>query len=215
MTTRYRREATTNRLKKVCGRCIWMLPSRSRVDVGTCPPCQQQRKGWKNMPSCPTCGYLHNSGKQAVHFRLEREIGAVELVMPQWSYCMEYKFQVRKDAIKLTRSRGLPIGRALWTVYKNEQHRMERLLLTIANASSASSSSPALASKVNKLEQQVANIVRDRSGTPRQGNGQRQATNLSPFNTQCTLNLPSRISHSRRKAKAKARKGKERKEKAK
>ena len=77
--------------------------------------------------------------------------------MPKWSHCLECEFQVRKDAIKLTRSQGFPLGRALWTVYRNEQHRMEHwvTLITIANASSAASSTPALTSRVNRLEQQA------------------------------------------------------------
>ena len=78
------------------------------------------------------------------NFRLEREVGGVKLVVPQWSHCLEYEFQIRKEAISLTRSRGLSIQSALWSVYRNEHHRMEHwvTLLTIANAASSMSVHP-------------------------------------------------------------------------
>ena len=107
--------------------------------------------------------------------RLEREIRGVKMIVPQRSHCLEYEFHVRKAPIQLTRSQGLPIQKALWSVCRNEQHRMEHrvTLLTIANAAAPSSPNAALTSNLNRMEQQIATPLRERSRTPTPGKGSR------------------------------------------
>ena len=103
------------------------------------------------------------------NFRLERAVGGVKLVVSQWTHCFEYEFQIRKEVIALTRSRGLPIASALWSVYRNEPHRVEHwvTLLTIANAASSTLIPPAVASQMAAMQKRVTVLEnRDRSRTP-------------------------------------------------
>ena len=123
------------------------------------------------------------------------------MIVPQWSHCLEYEFQVRKAAIQLTRSQGLQIQKALWSVYRNEQHRMEHwvTLLTIANAAAPSSPNAALTSKLNRMEQQIATLLRERSRTPAPGKGSRTQPKAAQQSRPRHLHLISR-----RRAKGKA-----------
>ena len=116
------------------------------------------------------------------NFRLDREVGGVKLVVPQWSHCLEYEFQIRKEAISLTRSRGLSIQSALWSVYRNEHHRMEHwvTLLTIANAASSMSVPPAVASQMAAMQKRMTALEnRDRSRTPAPRQSAKAATQQS------------------------------------
>ena len=69
------------------------------------------------------------------------------MVAPQWSSCLENEYQIRKEAIKLTRTQNLSIAAALWANYRNERHWMEHwvTLLTIANTSCGSPKKAAIA----------------------------------------------------------------------
>ena len=67
----------------------------------------------------------------------EREIeGRASLKGPDWNACVEYEFQLRKEACRLIRDEGYGIQSALWTAYEDPQHRMRNWiqLLTEANA---------------------------------------------------------------------------------
>ena len=147
------------------------------------------------------------------NFRLEREVYGVKMVVPQWSHCLEYEFQIRKDAIRLTRLQGRPIATPLWTVYRNEQHRMDHwvTLLTIANASSSSSVPPAMASQMAAMQKQIAALQgRDRSRTPA-GKGKKTAIAWQPQPQLALMNQEPAA----QKGKGKAKKGKSSKGKGK
>ena len=49
---------------------------------------------------------------------------------------------LRKEAIQRTRRRGLPIQEALWSVYRDETHRMELWVTLLSQANVASSAAP-------------------------------------------------------------------------
>ena len=48
------------------------------------------------------------------NFRLEREVAGVRMVVPAWNHCLEHEYQIRKEAVCLSRTQGLPIQAALW-----------------------------------------------------------------------------------------------------
>ena len=89
------------------------------------------------------------------NFLLEREIASTRMIVPNWTHCLEFEFQLRKEALRLTREEGQSIWRALWAAYRDPHRRIEHwlTLLTIANSggsttttktsSSSSSSNPA------------------------------------------------------------------------
>ena len=58
-----------------------------------------------------------------------------DLGCPIWAHCMEYEFQLRRDATKLCREQGYSIQAALWVAYRNQEHRMKHwiTLLSLAN----------------------------------------------------------------------------------
>ena len=61
--------------------------------------------------------------------------GGQKVVAPDSNACLEFEFQLRKQAFKLIRETRLPIGEALQSAYNDPQHRMTHWisLLTIAN----------------------------------------------------------------------------------
>ena len=90
------------------------------------------------------------------------------MMAPWWSHCWVHEYQIRKAAIQFTQSQGLPR-----TVYRNEHHRMEQWVTTIPNASSPSPPSVDLTSKLNRMEQQIVTLLRQRLRTPVPGRGLR------------------------------------------
>ena len=58
-----------------------------------------------------------------------------KVVAPDWNACLEYEFQLRKQAFKLIRETRLSIGEALQSAYNDPQDRMTHWnsLLAIAN----------------------------------------------------------------------------------
>ena len=70
------------------------------------------------------------------NFLCERRIqGGQTIVAPDWNACLEYEFQLRKQAFKLIREAYRPIGAALQLAYLDPQHRMTHWvsLLSLAN----------------------------------------------------------------------------------
>ena len=61
------------------------------------------------------------------NFLLEREIAGCKMVVPEWAHCLEYEFQIRKEALRLVREEGQSIEKALWTAYQNP-HQQDRTL---------------------------------------------------------------------------------------
>ena len=55
---------------------------------------------------------------------LEREVAGSKIIVPNWAHCLEYEFQLRKDALKLTREEGQSIEKAVCSAYNDPQHRI-------------------------------------------------------------------------------------------
>ena len=107
---------------------------------------------------------------------LEREVAGSKMIVPEWAQCLEYDFQLRKEALRLVREEGQSIEKAFWGAYHNPHHRIEHwlTLLTIANSgatksSSSSSSLNPADQRLQKMEQKVAELQRSlqRSRSPR------------------------------------------------
>ena len=75
-------------------------------------------------------------------FMLQREVASMPFVIPRWEHCLEYEFQLRKEAICLTVEENFSIQAALWHAFEDQQHKLTHWvqLLTIANAQQACSS---------------------------------------------------------------------------
>ena len=104
------------------------------------------------------------------NFLLEREIAGPRMIVPNWTHCQEHEFQIRKEALRLTREEGEPVGKALWAAYRDRHHRIEHwlTLLTIANSGgsstttkASSSSSPSVEKKFAELEQCKDHVLRE------------------------------------------------------
>ena len=68
------------------------------------------------------------------NFLLDRNIAGTKMIGPKWDHCLEYEYQVRRQAIKLCVRKGYSFQSAWWTVYRDVEHMMEHwVLLTIAN----------------------------------------------------------------------------------
>ena len=87
-----------------------------------------------------------------------------KLVIPPWTQCLNYEYNIRKDAVRLCMEEGFALKDALWHVLADKEHRMQHwiLKLTIANARQDMS-------KVQKLEQRLAALEKQkrRSRSPR------------------------------------------------
>ena len=64
------------------------------------------------------------------HFFIEVE--GRPLIAPKWSYCLNYEFELRKEAIKICKERSLGIKEALWKVLGDVEHRMKHWLQLVA-----------------------------------------------------------------------------------
>ena len=75
--------------------------------------------------------------KKNFHFR--KELPDKSIMAPVRTDCLEYEFQLRTEAFRLTREEGLGIEAALGNALKDPQHRMEHWVtsLTAANAKAA------------------------------------------------------------------------------
>ena len=131
-------------------------------------------------------------------FMLQREVAGMPLVVPRWEHCLEYEFQLRKEAIRLTVEENFSIQAALWHAFEDQQHKLTHWvqLLTIANAQQACSSD-----EVSKLRKEVADLrkmVSQRSRSPRgKGAGKRSL----PAPSQLALPAPPTSKGSGKKGK--------------
>ena len=82
-----------------------------------------------------------------------------KLVIPPWTQCLNYEYNIRKDAVRLCMEEGFALKDALWHVLADKEHRMQHwiLKLTIANARQDMS-------KVQKLEQRLVSLRSRRDG---------------------------------------------------
>ena len=70
------------------------------------------------------------------NFLCERRIhGGKKVLAPDWNSCLEYEFQLRKQACKIIREFQKPIATALREAYEDPQHRMSHWisLLSLSN----------------------------------------------------------------------------------
>ena len=101
------------------------------------------------------------------------------LVIPPWNQCLNYEFNIRKDAVRLCMEEGFALKDALWHVLADKEHRMQHwiLKLTIANARQDTS-------KVQKLEQRLAALEKQRRVTVTASSS--PARVASPATTTCS-----------------------------
>ena len=109
---------------------------------------------------------------------MDKTIGDNRVVRPDWSLCMGYELELRREAIKNTRESGMAIHGALWSAYHNEHHRLENLSNFVRL-----SGTPHVAEK-DKQIQQLQNKASDleckmRSRSPRGRNSQLALTDSS------------------------------------
>ena len=93
------------------------------------------------------------------NFQAERAVGGEKMVVPLWSHCLDYEFQLRKQAIKLHRTQGFSIQRALWSAYNDEHHRMKHWVTLLSTANSSSDAA------ITKLQNQVEALLREKQAT--------------------------------------------------
>ena len=117
------------------------------------------------------------------NFLVDKSIGDNKVVRPDWSLCMGYELELRREAIKCTREQGMAIQEALWAAYHNDHHRLENISFFL-RLSGSSQSSVDKDKTVQQLQRKVADLERQmRSRSPR---GRRQ---------QLSLTVPSSSSH--------------------
>ena len=102
-----------------------------------------------------------NELRSEKNFLLDRNIAGTRMIVPKWDHCLEYEYQVRRQAIKLCVRKGYSFQSAWWTVYRDVEHRMEHWvqLLTIANSNSDLAHTPSASTAVHNTE--VAQLRRE------------------------------------------------------
>ena len=106
------------------------------------------------------------------NFRLEIE-GSGQMVGPDWNRCLEYEFQLRKEALRLISGQGVSIRQAL-CAYADPQHSMKHRVTFLTVANSRSQSSQALMDEVALLRKEVVALRSQRSRSPRGPRAQKQ-----------------------------------------
>ena len=103
------------------------------------------------------------------NFGLQRDIQGEVWATPAWTHCLEYEYQLRKEALRLCLEEGFSIQGARWSACADLQHRMKHLIQVLAIANCRSSSSNADQQKVATLDRKVAELERkNRFGPPPQ-----------------------------------------------
>ena len=88
------------------------------------------------------------------NFNLHKEVNGTLLLVPKWTDCLSYEFEIRKEAFRLCREVGFGIKAALWNTITNNEHRMIQWLqlFSIANSRSGGGDYAALERKMNDLQ---------------------------------------------------------------
>ena len=68
------------------------------------------------------------------NFALQRDIQGEVWATPAWTHCLEYEYQLRKEALRLCFEEGFSIQGALWSAYADPQHRMKHWIQLLAIA---------------------------------------------------------------------------------
>ena len=142
------------------------------------------------------------------NFALKKELEGKPLVAPQWSHCLSYEFELRKEAYDQCREKGIGIEAAWWAAYRSEEHRMTHWLQLVSLANSApSSGEQQMWSQVRKeiadLRAQVKRSRSPRGKGKGQGRGSRTLLNIQPL----ALPAPPSAAPATPKASAPKRKG--------
>ena len=129
------------------------------------------------------------------NFLLIKNIGTTRIIRPDWSLCMGYEFELRKEALRLVREKGFSIQRALWGAYNNESHRLENFLnflkLDRVEDPDSERKLQQLQASNQKLEKKVAELERAmRSRSPRGKGNRRGQLALSAPAQQLALPAP-------------------------
>ena len=101
------------------------------------------------------------------NFMFRRELPDKTLAGPDWKDCLEYEFQLRKEAYRLTREQGVGIQSALHTALADPQHRMEHWItfLTVANARTERDND--LKNELAEVRKELAQLRNQRSRSPK------------------------------------------------
>ena len=92
---------------------------------------------------------------------------------PTWAHCVEYEFQLRREAKKLCREQGFSIQAAPWAAYRNQEHRVKHwvTLLSIANSRCDTMSDKASREVEQLKKKQVVQLQKARSRSPGEPKG--------------------------------------------
>ena len=129
------------------------------------------------------------------------------LILPPWSECLNYEFQIRKEAVRLCMEEGFSIKDSLWHTLADKEHMMQHWILKLTKANSRQESS-----KMQKMEQRLAtleNRLKNRSRAPRRQQNQRALPAPSLMSPQQMLALPASGTQQKGKSKGQKAKAKE------
>ena len=125
-------------------------------------------------------------------FQLEQEVAGEKMVWPRWEHCLEYEYQLRKEAVRRATEDNFPLYQCLWAVYEDQAHKMKHWisLLTIANSSLGDNTVKDLRRENAELKKALSSA---RSRSPRGAWG-RARTDSKPSqpNPGSLLSLPPR-----------------------
>ena len=118
---------------------------------------------------------------------LDRNIAGTRMIVPKWDHCLEYEYQVRRQAIEVCVRTGYSFQSAWWSVYRDVEHRMEHWVQQLTIASSSSDLAHTLSASAAVHNTEVAQLRREvdrlrqvvRSRSPRGGRGQGTQLTLS------------------------------------
>ena len=82
------------------------------------------------------------------------------MISPSWSYCLSYKLELRKEAIRLCKEQSFGIQSALWSALRNTEHRMKHWLQLVAIPNAPSSSSN---QELQSLKKRISDLEKARS----------------------------------------------------
>ena len=94
------------------------------------------------------------------NFGFQRDIQGEIWATPAWTHCLEYEFQLRKEALRLCFEEGYGIQEALWSALADPQHRMKHWIQLLAVANSKSSSSVSDRPELTSLRRRIADLER-------------------------------------------------------
>ena len=58
------------------------------------------------------------------NFALKKELEGQPLVAPPWPHCLSYEYELRREAYKRCRERGMGFNAAWWSAYSDTEHRI-------------------------------------------------------------------------------------------